>query len=72
MKILLDHGADVNKKDVLGNTPLHLGLYRDTKLIFVLDIDIDIYKCFNQQLSLIYLFQVTTGLGHLIHPEHLH
>lgn len=25
VKVLLDKGADVNQKDILGNTPLHLG-----------------------------------------------
>lgn len=40
VKALLDKGADPNQKDILGNTPLHLGMGSPFLLIKQLAIDI--------------------------------
>lgn len=40
VKALLDKGADPNQKDILGNTPLHLGMESPFLLIKQLAIDI--------------------------------
>lgn len=40
VKALLDKGADPNQKDILGNTPLHLGMGSPLVLIKQLSSDI--------------------------------
>lgn len=41
VKALLDKGADPNQKDILGNTPLHLGMGSPLVLIKQLSSDIN-------------------------------
>lgn len=40
VKALLDKGADPNQKDILGNTPLHLGM--GSPLVFIKQLSSDI------------------------------